>query len=737
MPRSGHLVLLGVLGVLGLLLAGTGPAPMALAAHGARAPPPAAADVPPAGARTPGRGPPGAVRRGPAIPAGARWHPRIFPDDFPGEPAPTVAVPPGLHHIAKQGLAVLLSTLLLSAGAALLGWSRRGPGGGFLSGWAIAPVTGVKGFDVSRDYYAELRVKGNASEVEIKAAYRQMAREYHPDINHDPGAPQKLLVANQAYRVLSNALDKRDYDLARAQKFPNASRNYRPASAAPRSPGYPPGYRPAANPSAAGGNAHYTWGPAPPPPQGSGWYTQGTTGQWSPYATRKEAGEAAAAKKKKNAAKKKRQQQKMRVVDSDEEDDYDVDWNEDEYAYVDDSDESDDLWAEAMDEVKKSAKRPRDDATDMSDGPNPVFDCRSDVLRVRLAQRIFDLLSDFSFVVEDDDEEDDDEDGDPLMGGWSNPAGPGEYVWAREIPGQRMSVRVHTTVADRFTPGSKSFSHWVSDRPEDLIRVSAVYYTRQQGRRVEVLQGEAVRRVGSLDQISRRLEASMKELWETAHRLPRCPHCRAPLLPRAGGPAGCAERCAPSVAPNPAAAPAASPIAAEYRYALAAALVQRLQDCGYREAAADPTAPPRPRTFWRGVDGTAVGVHVYTPVVGEHASVDADAAIRVFALYTTASGERVRLVAAPPVPCAGDVPIEAVVAQMQAAMLHTWNAAWEAATAGKCPRCHAPSIVSPTGKRVCSELCWARGRREELDAMQRGHPAGRSAPESRSAAYPH
>ena len=56
-----------------------------------------------------------------------------------------------------------------------------------------------------RDYYEVLGVAKNATEAEIKKAYRQMALKFHPDKNPgDKASEDKFKEAAEAYEVLSN-----------------------------------------------------------------------------------------------------------------------------------------------------------------------------------------------------------------------------------------------------------------------------------------------------------------------------------------------------------------------------------------------------------------------------------------------------------------------------------------------------------------------------------------------------
>src|SRR5690606_15984752 len=66
---------------------------------------------------------------------------------------------------------------------------------------------------MAKDYYEILGVKRNASDKEIRSAYRRLARKYHPDVNPgDKAAEARLKEINAAHDVLSDPEKRKKYD---------------------------------------------------------------------------------------------------------------------------------------------------------------------------------------------------------------------------------------------------------------------------------------------------------------------------------------------------------------------------------------------------------------------------------------------------------------------------------------------------------------------------------------------
>ncbi|HZD44233.1 MAG TPA: molecular chaperone DnaJ [Methanomicrobiales archaeon] len=64
----------------------------------------------------------------------------------------------------------------------------------------------------TENYYDVLGVSKTATEQEIKAAFRSLARKYHPDVSKEAGAEEKFKKINEAYSVLSNPEKRAQYD---------------------------------------------------------------------------------------------------------------------------------------------------------------------------------------------------------------------------------------------------------------------------------------------------------------------------------------------------------------------------------------------------------------------------------------------------------------------------------------------------------------------------------------------
>ena len=63
-----------------------------------------------------------------------------------------------------------------------------------------------------RDYYETLGVGKTANGDELKAAFRKLAKQYHPDVNKETGADEHFKEINEAYAVLSDEQKRAAYD---------------------------------------------------------------------------------------------------------------------------------------------------------------------------------------------------------------------------------------------------------------------------------------------------------------------------------------------------------------------------------------------------------------------------------------------------------------------------------------------------------------------------------------------
>ena len=65
---------------------------------------------------------------------------------------------------------------------------------------------------VKRDYYEVLGVSRDATDEDVKKAFRKLAFQYHPDRNREDGASEKFKEVNEAYTVLSDDQKRAQYD---------------------------------------------------------------------------------------------------------------------------------------------------------------------------------------------------------------------------------------------------------------------------------------------------------------------------------------------------------------------------------------------------------------------------------------------------------------------------------------------------------------------------------------------
>lgn len=122
--------------------------------------------------------------------------------------------PYGLRHITRFGAA-------LDVGALRCGVAKPRLHG--LTGtWYVATFTGdpeayhrqwaAGATGALAEHYALLQVEPGVDKTALKAAYRRLARLYHPDVNATDDAHQRMQAINRAYAVLLQEIEKNDYN---------------------------------------------------------------------------------------------------------------------------------------------------------------------------------------------------------------------------------------------------------------------------------------------------------------------------------------------------------------------------------------------------------------------------------------------------------------------------------------------------------------------------------------------
>jgi hypothetical protein len=115
-----------------------------------------------------------------------------------------------------------------------------------------------------KDPYVILGIPPTATASQVKQAYRRLAREYHPDLNKDSRAIERMKDINWANDILSDGQERSLYDLWRNSSVRVV---YYPGTNPPPSSATPRGSHPPSNPPPSAGNQTRSSPPSKPPPR--------------------------------------------------------------------------------------------------------------------------------------------------------------------------------------------------------------------------------------------------------------------------------------------------------------------------------------------------------------------------------------------------------------------------------------------------------------------------------------
>jgi len=91
----------------------------------------------------------------------------------------------------------------------------------------------IKSVDFSQDYYEILGLTSKATSDDIKKAYRELAKKYHPDINKSSTSEELFKLISEAYEVLGDDAKRTQYDLYRKFESEPGTMEEEPVKPAP------------------------------------------------------------------------------------------------------------------------------------------------------------------------------------------------------------------------------------------------------------------------------------------------------------------------------------------------------------------------------------------------------------------------------------------------------------------------------------------------------------------------